>query len=65
MQATRSAKNNSLQFSTFSPDLIKWAQSDAGQMAMSSAIEESTLAVNNLSESRKIKPEQLHVPITL
>jgi len=65
MQATLyKSANNATPFA-FSHDLIEWVRSAAGQSAMNSAIEKSTLAANTLSESRKIQPEQLHVPITL
>lgn len=65
MQATfRKSKVDVTQFAT-SPELVEWICSAAGQSAVHSAVKDSQLAVYQLSESRKIQPEQLHVPITL
>lgn len=65
MQATfLKSKVDMTQFAA-SPELVEWIRSAAGQSAVDSAVKDSQLAVYHLSESRKIQPEQLHVPITL
>lgn len=45
--------------------LVSWLQSDLGRSAVATAMSNSQSAVNSLNEARKVRPEQLHEPITL
>lgn len=65
MQTTSHKPKNAVVQLAVSQELIDWIKSEAGKAAVDSAIKDSQRAVNHLSESRKIQPEQLYVPITL
>lgn len=48
------------------PDqLVKWLNSDSGRSAVINALSNYNEAFESLNEARKVKPEQLHEPITL
>jgi hypothetical protein len=65
MQTTSQKSANAAAQYAASRELVEWIRSAAGQSAVDSAVKNSFAAISHLSESRKIQPDQLHVPITL
>ena len=45
--------------------LVDWLMSEPGQMAVADTVQKSQIEVKSLNDARRVKPEQLHVPITL
>jgi hypothetical protein len=46
-------------------ELVDWLRSDSGRSAVKTAVSNSLTTVESLNEARKVRPEQLNVPITL
>jgi hypothetical protein len=46
-------------------ELVDWLRSDSGRSAVETAVSNSLTTVENLNKARKVRPEQLNVPITL
>lgn len=45
--------------------LVDWLKSESGQKAVIVTVQKSQSEVKSLNDARRVKPEQLHVPITL
>lgn len=45
--------------------LVDWLNSESGQVAVIATVQKSQSELKSLNDARRVKPEQLHVPITL